>query len=258
MCTLTVVTGNGTYRIAMNRDEKITRGAGLPPQIHEFDGTRVICPGDGTGGAWIAVNEYGIALALLNWNDIGPPRIAADKTRSRGRVIPALIDSRSLSQLHAVFDISNFKGMLPFRLVGVFPLERKIREWRWDSAQLESQVHLWESRHWFSSSLSDQQAEAMRGAACRNAWSEKDAGSLSWLRRLHASHATGPGPFSVCVHREEVKTLSYSEIECMSAGIRLEHFLGSPCDMGRCHSIEIRRARSLDLFGRSPGMTAAF
>jgi transport and Golgi organization protein 2 len=258
MCTLTVVTGNATYRIAMNRDEKITRGAGLLPQIHEFDGTRVICPGDGTGGTWIAVNDYGIALALLNWNDIGPPRIAADKTRSRGRVIPALIDSRSLSQLHAVFDISNFKGMLPFRLVGVFPLERKIREWRWDSAQLESQVHLWESRHWFSSSLSDQQAEAMRGAACRNAWSEKDAGSLSWLRRLHASHATGPGPFSVCVHREEVKTLSYSEIECTSAGIRLEHFLGSPCDMGRCHSIEIRRARSLDLFGRSPGMTAAF
>ena len=257
MCTLTVVTGNGTYRIAMNRDEKITRGAGLPPQIHEFDGTRVICPGDGTGGTWIAVNEYGTALALLNWNDIGPPRIAADKTRSRGRVILALIDSRSLSQLHTVFDISNFKGMLPFRLVGIFPLERKIREWRWDSARLQLHIHPWQSRHWFSSSLSDKRAESVRGAACRNAQDESDAGSGPWLRRLHASHAGGPGPFSLCVHREHVRTLSYSEFECTSASIRLEHFLGSPCNMGRRHSIEIRRARSLTLFGRSPGVTVA-
>ena len=34
MCTLTVVTGSNTYRIAMNRDEKITRGAGMPPGMH--------------------------------------------------------------------------------------------------------------------------------------------------------------------------------------------------------------------------------
>jgi Transport and Golgi organisation 2 len=257
MCTLTVITDDNSYRMAMNRDEKVMRGVGVPPEAHEFDGTQATYPGDGSGGTWIAANEYGIALALLNWNDIVPRCIDTSKTRSRGWVIPALINSPSLAQLHAVLGVSNLEGTLPFRLVGVFPSDREIREWRWDSAQLESQVHLWESRHWFSSSLSDQQAEAMRGAACRNAWSETDAGSFSWLRRLHASHANGPGPFSVCVHREEVKTLSYSEIECTSASIRLEHLLGSPCDLGRRHSIEIRRARSLDLLGRS-GMTAAF
>ena len=81
-------------------------------------------------------------------------------------MIPALIDSRSLSDLQEAFGVSNFKGMMPFRLVGVFPAEQEICEWRWDSAQLGFQVHAWESRHWFSSSLSDERAQSVRGTAC--------------------------------------------------------------------------------------------
>ena len=71
---------------------------------------------------------------------------------------------------------------MPFRLVGVFPSEQEIWEWRWDSAQLEFQVHEWESRHWFSSSLSDERAESLRGAACRT---------------LHATNRT-PAPCAGC------------------------------------------------------------
>jgi transport and Golgi organization protein 2 len=244
MCTLTVVTRNDTYLMAMNRDEKIARGTGSPAEIHEFDAARAIYPGDGEGGTWFATNEYGISLALLNWNHIAPSGKAA-KTRSRGRVIPALIHSRSLAGLHEVCDVSNFKGMMPFRLVGVFPSEQEIWEWRWDSTQLGFHVHFWESRHWFSSSLSDDRAETLRGTACRNAEHESDAGSVPWLRRLHASHAGGPRPFSLCVHREDVKTLSYSEVMVAAGRIQMGHFRGSPCTMAQIqqiHSIEIERA----------------
>ena len=244
MCTLTVVTDNDEYIMAMNRDEKIARGAGLPPETYEFDGTRAIYRSDGDGGTWFATNEYGVSLALLNWNDVAPhgPDV---KRRSRGRVIPTLIDSRSLADLHDVFGVSNIAAMMPFRLVGVFPSEQEIWEWRWDSAQLECQVHEWESRHWFSSSLSDERAEALRGAACRTARHESDAGSVRWLRRLHASHAGGPGPFSLCVHREDVKTLSYSEVLISSGSVRMRHFRGSPCTMNPADltEIEIERRR---------------
>jgi hypothetical protein len=243
MCTLTVVTSNNTYLMAMNRDEKITRGAGLPPEIHEFGGTRAIYPGDGDGGTWFATNEYGIALGLLNWNGIALGGIAA-KTRSRGRVIQALIDSRSLSDLRVVFGVSSFQGMMPFRLVGVFPSEREIWEWRWDATQLESQVHLWESRHWFSSSLSDERAESLRRVACCTAHHEPDAGSVLWLRRLHASHAGGPGPFSLCVHREDVKTLSYTEALVTSGSVRMGHFRGSPCTVGPADPIDLEIERA--------------
>jgi len=240
MCTLTVVTSNDTYLMAMNRDEKIARGTGSPAEIHEFDGTRAIYPGDGDGGTWIATNQYGVTLALLNWNDIAPRGIAT-KTRSRGRVIPALIDSRSLSDLHEVFDVSNFKGMMPFRLVGVFPSEQDIWEWRWNSSQLQFRVHEWKLQRWFSSSLSDEWAETLRGTECRNAEHDSDAGSVQWLRRLHASHTGCPGPFSLCVHREDVKTLSYSEVMVTPGMVQMGHVRSSPCAMGLIQKMEIER-----------------
>ena len=249
MCTLTVVTGNDTYLMAMNRDEKIARGAGLPPEIHEFDGTRVIYPSDGNGGTWLATNEYGIALALLNWNDIAPYTAAAKK-RSRGRVIPALIDSRSLSDLHEVFGVSNFRGMMPFRLIGVFPSEEEIWEWRWDSVRLDFRVHAWEARHWFSSSLSDERAESVRGAACRAACYQLDTSSAPWLRRLHASHVGGP--FSLCVHREDVKTLSYTEVMVKSGSVNMCHFRGSPCAMNSADSVEIEVERAVHQSPENP------
>ena len=131
--------------------------------------------------------------------------------------------------------------MLPFRLVGVFPSEREIWEWRWDSTELEAHAHEWKSRHWFSSSLSDERAERLRGMACRHAQVEHDAGSAQWLRRLHASHVSGPGPFSLCVHRAEVKTMSYSEIVVTARAGSDGHFRGSPCTMGEIHPIAVER-----------------
>ncbi len=259
MCTLTVITRNDIYLMAMNRDEKIARGPGLPPEIHALEDATAMYPTDGEGGTWFAANEYGITLALLNWNDVDAYSIDA-KTRSRGRVIPALIDSRSLSDLHKVFGVSNFVGMMPFRLVGVFPAEQEIWEWGWDSAQLECQVHEWELRHWFSSSLSDERAESLRGAACRRARNESDAGSVRWLRRLQASHVGGPGPFSLCVHREDVRTLSYTEVMVQSGSVRICHFLGSPCTMNPADSTEIeierKRPARTNLIVREVGCSA--
>ncbi len=238
MCTLTFIAGDTSHHIAMNRDEKITRGAGKPPETHRVGGIKVIYPSDGQDGTWIGLNEYGIVLALLNWNDVISPGECNGKARSRGQVIPALIGSCSLPELRTAFQASNLEGMFPFRLVGIFPSEKQIWEWRWDSTQLEMQVLGWESRQWFSSSLSDRQAEILRGAAGRDAYSEPDAGSVAWLRRLHASHAGGPGPFSVCVHRADVRTLSYTEIVLTPAKIVVEHLLGSPCSMGSSHWTE--------------------
>lgn len=247
MCTLSVITRDDGYLLGMNRDERIARGAGLPPEVRVFAGTKAIYPSDGDGGSWIAANECAIALALLNWNDVIAKAVIAKKSRSRGLLIPALIGSCALQELQAALAVRHLVGTLPFRLVGVFPAERKIGEWRWDSVQMEFVLHEWESRHWFSSSLSDSKAERLRGAACRDAWNQPDAGTASWLRRLHASHTEAPGPFSLCVHRPEVRTLSYSEVDCTPAAIRMTHLAGSPCTMPRHTEVEINTTCSASM-----------
>ena len=245
MCTLSVIPGDNGYLLGMNRDERIARGAGLPPQVREVAGARAIYPTDGEGGTWLGVNEHAVALALLNWTDLSSPALHTKKRRSRGVLIPALIGSRTLSAIQAALANMSIEGILPFRLVGVFPAERKIGEWRWNSVQREFLLHPWEARNWFSSSLWNTLAEHLRGAACRNAWSESDAGSAPWLRRLHASHADASGAFSLCVHRPEVRTLSYSEIDCTSAAIRMKHFVGSLCTMPPHTEVEIDLVRDI-------------
>lgn len=254
MCTLSVVTSDNGYLLGMNRDERIARGAGTPPEARELGGTKAIYPSDGAGGTWIGANEHAIALALLNWNDIVPRPTDVSKSRSRGLVIPALISSRALAEFRVALGVLELEDMLPFRLVGVFPPERQICEWRWDSGKMEFLLHGWEVRHWFSSSLSDKQAENLRRAACQAAWEQPDAGSAPWLRRLHASHVGGPGPFSLCVHRSDVRTLSYSEIACTPAVVRMEHFIGSPCGGMVGDPIETKRGHRLDLRPRNVGI----
>src|SRR5882762_7009065 len=105
MCTLTLVTQDDGYLLAMNRDEKIARGAGTNPEVHEFNGTRALYPGDGTGGTWIAANEHGIALALLNWNDPAPSLAATSQPQSRGHLIPSLAGSRSMAESMALLNV---------------------------------------------------------------------------------------------------------------------------------------------------------
>jgi hypothetical protein len=229
MCTLSVIPGDGGYLLGMNRDERIVRGAGLPPEVREVAGAKAIYPTDGNGGTWIGANEYAVALALLNWNDVTSKALSTKKSPSRGVLIPALIGASTLPALQVALADFNLEGILPYRLIGIFPFEQKIGEWRWNSVEMEFVLHPWKARHWFSSSLSHNLAERLRGAACRDAWKEPGAGSTRWLRRLHASHTHAPGAFSICVHRPEVRTLSYSEIDCTSTKLRMEHFTGSPC-----------------------------
>lgn len=230
MCTLTIITRDEGYLLGMNRDESIHRDHALPPARVKKGGVTAIYPHDATGGTWIAANQHGIALALLNWNDV--PRPSA-KLRSRGEIIPLLIGAASLAEVTRRFNELALDGMHPFRVVGVFPGNKAISEWRYHATGLENAALEWQPHHWFSSSMSDAKAALLRGNACREARQDPDAGTSAWLRRLHASHANGPGPFSLCVHREKVKTLSFTEINCDAERVELAYSAGSPCQMQR-------------------------
>jgi hypothetical protein len=188
-----------------------------------------LAPRDVEGGTWVGVNKFGNAFGLLNWHAAPAEGPYPLKSRSRGLVIPHAASYRLLGQLELSWTPTLFAGMLPFRLVGVFPEERRLMEWRWNTREIEAQSYDWAPRHWFSSGLSDEQAAARRGEVCAEAWLAADAGSADWLRRLHRSHAGGPGPFSLCVHREDVGTLSYTEIEFRAGQARMVYIPGRPC-----------------------------
>jgi hypothetical protein len=228
MCTLTFVPTENGYVAGMNRDEKLIRPHALPPERSDFPGATAVFPRENSGGTWIGCNGHGNLLALLNWNDVVLP-FGGAAPRSRGMLIPELIGGDDLADMHARYAQLDLSGFLPFRLVGAFLGESLIREWRWDGLRRQEFNFTWGKRHWFSSSVSDALAWRERGQTCRNAKKDRSMDLVSWVRNLHQSHDPVPGPFSICVHREDAATVSYTEVCCSGEGISMSYRSGSPC-----------------------------
>jgi len=209
--------------------------------VHRQDGIRAVLPSEKGGGTWIATNEYGITLALLNWNIPVPQQSVR---RSRGLIIPDLLPLMSAAKLNTALTTYELARCAPFRLFAIIPGEGAVLQWRWDGAHLVNKTWCWDLRHWFSSSASDNRAQELRGGVCSRASNDASAGSLAWLRRLHQSHENGPGAFSICVHRELVETLSYTAVSCTGHKILMVHAIGNPCNAREAHIVEIQRVDS--------------
>ena len=161
---------------------------------------------------------------------------------SRGVLIPKLLPTENtltyasayLSQL----DLARFR---PFRLVGIFRQEMMVSEWRWDGLQRQQLQFAWQKQHWFSSSISDALARRCRGLTCTKAARQISPDPVSWIRKLHISHDPSPGPFSVCVHRKDAATVSYTEVSCTRNRISMAYRSGSPC-LSATFDSEIRLA----------------
>ncbi|MCI0351894.1 MAG: NRDE family protein [Acidobacteriales bacterium] len=237
MCTVTFIPRDTGFLIAMNRDERLTREAAQPPQTFRVNHHRAIFPHESSGGTWIGANDSGMAFAILNQSIENG---GAQKKKSRGAIIPALLTAGSSSDVQAAIHQLDFAGTLPFRLLGFFPAETVVREWTWNGKKLESKLHPWQQRHWFSSGKSDEMATQQRGAVCQSAWRQPAAGSLSWVRRLHRSHLPERGAFSICVHRDDAQTVSYSELSSRDGTLDLRYRPGSPCGRGTTYTAKLR------------------
>ena len=226
MCTLSFFPEKDGYLVGMNRDEQVVRSASLPPERFPIEGGYALYPREDSGGTWIAANSFGVTLALLNWYSVTP---IAPKSQSRGEVIPNLISGEDSGSVHDALTRLPLSGTLPFRLIGVFSQGRKVTEWRWTQRILEIIEFPWDRRHWFSSGLSDAEAEKQRGAVCLRS-SPNGRPSKEWLRELHRSHESGPGPFSICVHREDVRSLSYAEVSYSPNHLSFHYLPHPPCE----------------------------
>ncbi len=227
MCTVTFIARQRGYCLGMNRDEKLTRPTGLPPKKKKVNGHAVISPSEPGGGTWIAVNDHGATLALINWYSI-TTRVGG-KAVSRGDVVNSVSTASSPAFTDTALHGVPLNRINPFRLVGVFPATGEIVEWRWNLKQLVRKNHRWKTRQWISSGFDEPAAQRVRGRTFRQAQKQKSAGSLDWLRRLHRSHAPETGPFSTCMHRADAATVSYTEISVSPREAVMRYHAGAPC-----------------------------
>lgn len=227
MCTVTFIAQRNGYCLGMNRDEKLTRADGLPPTRHKANGRAVLSPSEPSGGTWIALNDSGASLALINWYSV--TKRVDGSALSRGEIVKAVGAADSAEFVNARLRELPLKRINPFRLIGIFPSSGEIVEWRWNLNRLVRKKARWRARQWISSGFDEPAAQRARGREFRHALEQTSAPRLSWLRKLHSSHAPRTGPFSTCMHRSDAATVSYTEITVSSRTATMRYHAGTPC-----------------------------
>lgn len=243
MCTVSFIACRRGYLLAMNRDEKLSRAAGLPPKKLTVGGRVVLSPSEAGGGTWIAVNDAGVTFALVNWYGIkaavGPQAV------SRGSVVRAVAAENSAAGAMRILGRLPLARTNPFRLVGIFARPGVIYEWCWDLRTLVCRRRPWKSQQWISSGYDELAAQKARSAAFRRALKLRPAGGLGWLRRLHGSHDPNAGPLSICMHRADAATVSYTEVAASDRRVAMAYRNRALC--GRAAGSRWRGLRRLFL-----------
>jgi hypothetical protein len=126
MCTVSVIRPVAAghpdpvlLRMVVNRDERRTRPAAIPPMAIEGVRARAVMPTDPMGsGTWVAATDAGLVFALLNGAEPEMPAgIARVITPSRGRIIPGLLDCRSVDEVRDRVLSLDPRTYRPWRLV---------------------------------------------------------------------------------------------------------------------------------------------
>ena len=160
---------------------------------------------------------------------------------TRGEVVNAVAAAGSAEAAQTKLDRLPLARINPFRLIGV--LAGEVVELRRVLKVLTRRRHPWRTRQWVSSGFDEAKAQRIRGRTFRESLRQKTAGSVDWLRRLHRSHAPEAGPFSICMHRADASTVSYTEIEVSGRGLVMRHQAGAPCEKTTMKRVSVQLPR---------------
>jgi hypothetical protein len=130
----------------------------------------------------------------------------------------------------------------PFRLIMMCLKEQRVREFQSDSVTLSKIPHSWETNHWFSSGFEEPQVEIIRARTCAKMIRDSATDSPQApkiLRNLHRSHAPEKGPYSICMHREDACTVSFTEVIVGNSEATMSYHEGAPCDISVEYNITL-------------------
>ncbi|MBZ0113801.1 MAG: NRDE family protein [Thermoanaerobaculia bacterium] len=228
----------------MNRDERRGRARAEPPRVRELDGLRAILPRDPDGGGtWIAVNEAGLSLSLLNDHSVQPAE-PLEGWISRGQLVLQLAGLDTALEVTQHLAAESLERFRPFQLLTLGPSGEALLH-RWNGSVLLT------SRP--QGPLSSSGYDSAGALEARTVlWTETLAASEGdWteaLPRFHRSHAPERGALSPCMHRAEASTVSLAVVVVTQERVSMAYADGPPCrtELGTALILDRRPRRSID------------
>ena len=291
MCTVSWLLANDGYQVFFNRDEQKGRALAHSPKYFNDLGIKYLMPVDPVGGgSWIAINQAGLAICLLNYYQGHPKDI---DLISRGLLVKSLSSYTALPKLRHALKKMPLSRYAPFTLL-VFPSHLNatigsVYAVRWDGDKLDtiaakspmvsSSVALAEVSHYrqdhhhsvllqqqvfFSGDGSNDACIGKRESepedgydaprrfdskvaiastaddiiALANQRLLEDKNSLA-LTRFHASHEPSPSYLSVCMHRDDAHTVSFTHLIAGPNQLIMNYVSGCPCSSKQYQSYSL-------------------
>ncbi|QFI38670.1 NRDE family protein [Moritella marina ATCC 15381] len=283
MCTVSWLLANDGYQVFFNRDEQKGRALAHAPKYFNDLGVKYLMPVDPVGGgSWIAMNQAGLSICLLNYYQQKPP---GKELISRGLLVKSLVSNTSLPKIRSALNKLPLQRYAAFTLL-VFPSHLTAKTGdvyavRWDGCELSSvtavspmvssSVALAEVTNYredHHNSILLQHQVLFSGEGCNddldiendsqnntdnNTDSHRhtksdgkvdrveeniieltnqrcldDKNSLA-LTRFHASHEPTPSYLSVCMHRDDAHTVSFTHLIATRKQLKMNYVCGCPC-----------------------------
>lgn len=224
MCTVSWLSRPDGYTLCFNRDERFTRAPALPPALRSAGEMPYLAPLDGDhGGSWLAANGAGLTVGLLNRYTAAPPRPLAHP-RSRGLLVLDLIGAETAADALARLDRLSLAETAPFTLLLVEPAH-PVRVLDWDGERLETANHAIGGLIRTSSSVTEPEVARARITT----FAEAGPLTVERLTELHRSHLPERGKRSICMHRDDAETRSFSRVTVTPESVTLLHLPDAPC-----------------------------
>lgn len=236
MCTATWRhTGSAGYELFFNRDELHRRAEAVPPKIHDDGPVRFLSPVDPDGGGtWLGINDRGITIALLNYYadtdsaDTSALIGASSATKSRGLLVTHLLNARDDVELRGMLQREALTEYRPFTLLVLMP---KRAPFAFVSFETLSEIAS-PTMPITSSSYKTRAVIENRLSVYRRQFgqiSRLDPPTSVELFDYHRSHVPKRSAESVCMHRHDGETRSFTYIRVTEAEATMRYTPGSPC-----------------------------
>lgn len=209
------------YELFFNRDEAKTRLIAFPPKIHTLNGVSFIAPIDAdAGGTWMGVNAFGVSVCLLN--GFGPVDRKRTDYVSRGALVMSFLHVSNGDAAKEKMSEVNLTDFRPFSLVILEP-NRPVLTWVWDGVEARFETDI--SGPLISSSFRLTDVAEHRQRLYRHLHLQQTKA----LEDFHRSHVPEAGPYSVCMHRDDVHTVSLSRVVVSQDQVHFYYAPGPPC-----------------------------
>jgi len=240
MCTVTYLPmPDGGYLLGTNRDERPHRGQAQAPSLRVLGDRQVLAPIDGdAGGTWVALDDQGRSLCLLN-GDKKPAAKPPTDPRSRGLLVLDLMSDASVDGVTSQLLSWAMSKDLPYRTFKLLSIERdpalRARLLEWNGRELVVRQLTSPSLVVSSTYETDAVTARRRQSFTRLVSRLEEGETTTWSEELatwHSGHRPGGDDgdaYSICMHRDDAHTVSRTQVQVSRDGQFMSYQPGQPC-----------------------------